>query len=80
MSAHSSPQLGVLCVDHFDSFVFNLVDEFERRSCVTRTIRSDSSFGAALETLESLPPKRLILLAPMRLALRIELRRPRMFW
>ena len=39
----------VLFIDNFDSFVFNLVDEFERRGCDVSIWRNDIPSEKALE-------------------------------
>jgi anthranilate synthase component 2 len=39
----SSDRVKVLFIDNFDSFTYNLVDEFGKRDCITKVYRSDTS-------------------------------------
>ncbi|MCP4605729.1 MAG: aminodeoxychorismate/anthranilate synthase component II [Proteobacteria bacterium] len=54
----------VLFIDNFDSFVFNLVDEFARRDCRVEVWRNNISADQALEIAVDLPAPRLIVLSP----------------
>lgn len=56
--------MNVLFIDNFDSFTFNLVDEFERRGCRVEVWRNDIAARRALEIAESLPSPRMIVLSP----------------
>ncbi len=53
----------VLCVDHRDSFVFNLVDALGRCGASVRTIRADLPDGALAAAVADLAPD-LVLLSP----------------
>jgi len=55
---------GVLFIDNFDSFVFNLVDEFERRGCSVSVWRNDITVERALEMAAGLPAPRLVVISP----------------
>lgn len=54
----------VLFIDNFDSFSFNLVDEFSRAGCHLEVWRNDLPAGEALQKALALPPPRLIVLSP----------------
>jgi anthranilate synthase component 2 len=54
----------VLFVDNYDSFVFNLVDEFARRGCAVTVYRNDVGVGTALALAAALPAPRLVVLSP----------------
>ena len=56
--------LNVLFVDNFDSFSFNLVDEFQKRGCAVSVWRNDVSAERALELALALDEPRLIVLSP----------------
>lgn len=56
--------MNVLFIDNFDSFTFNLVDEFERRNCRVEVWRNDIPAARALQIAEALPAPRLIVLSP----------------
>lgn len=53
----------VLCVDHRDSFVFNLVDALARCGASVRTVRADVDLGVLEGTVDELAPD-LVLLSP----------------
>ena len=53
----------VLCVDHRDSFVFNLVDALARCGALVRTIRADIEPGALRAAVDEFGPD-LVLLSP----------------
>lgn len=57
-------KLSVLFIDNFDSFVFNLVDEFERRGCKVEVWRNDITSERALELALALPSPRLLVISP----------------
>jgi anthranilate synthase component 2 len=54
----------VLFIDNFDSFVFNLVDEFAKRGCSVEVWRNDISSKRALEIALKLSPPRLVVISP----------------
>ena len=54
----------VLVVDNYDSFVFNLADEFARRGHRVTVWRNDISAERALELAEDLPSPGLVVLSP----------------
>jgi len=54
----------VLFVDHFDSFTFNLVDEFARRGAGVEVWRSDRPAHTLLARLEDMAGPRLLVLSP----------------
>lgn len=56
--------LSVLFIDNFDSFSFNLVDEFRRRQCAVQVWRNDLSAEEAMALAEQMPQPRLIVLSP----------------
>lgn len=55
---------GVLFVDNFDSFTFNLVDEFAKRGAAVEVWRNDTPAARLLERAEALPAPRLIVISP----------------
>jgi anthranilate synthase component II len=57
-------RLSVLLIDNFDSFTFNLVDEFVRRQATVCVKRNSLSAAAAWQCLLDLPEPRLIVLSP----------------
>ncbi len=59
---HAKPS--VLFIDNFDSFVFNLVDEFARRGCQVSVWRNDISIDKAITLAMELPAPRLVVLSP----------------
>ena len=54
----------VLLIDNFDSFTFNLEDEFAKRGCQVAVWRNDLPAARALELARALPTPRLIVLSP----------------
>lgn len=60
----ATEKLNVLFIDNFDSFVFNLVDEFEKRDCNVQVWRNDVSVDKALELYNSMKGPSLIVLSP----------------
>jgi anthranilate synthase component 2 len=56
--------VNVLIVDNYDSFVFNLADEFERRGHTVTVWRNDIGVDRALELIDALPAPRLVVLSP----------------
>ncbi len=59
-----SHPLNVLFIDNFDSFTFNLVDEFAKRGAAVHVYRNDLPAARALELALALPAPRLIVLSP----------------
>ena len=60
----TTPRLHVLFIDNFDSFVFNLVDEFARRDCEVEVWRNDVAVGQALTLVRELAAPALVVLSP----------------
>lgn len=56
--------LSVLFIDNFDSFVFNLVDEFERYGANVAVWRNDIPAEKALALVMEMPAPRLMVLSP----------------
>lgn len=54
----------ILFIDNFDSFTFNLVDEFARRGCIVDVRRNELTAARALELAMAMPSPRLIVLSP----------------
>lgn len=54
----------ILFIDNFDSFTFNLVDEFSKRGCTLEVWRNDLDAEDALSKARALPAPRLIVLSP----------------
>jgi len=54
----------VLFIDNFDSFVFNLVDEFEKRGCGVSVWRNDIPSEQAIEIAMGLESPRLVVVSP----------------
>jgi len=54
----------VVLVDNFDSFTFNLVDEFARRDCEVEVWRNTASAGHILERAESSGQRSLVVISP----------------
>ncbi|NLK42091.1 MAG: aminodeoxychorismate/anthranilate synthase component II, partial [Planctomycetes bacterium] len=58
MSRHSAK---VLFIDNFDSFTYNLVDEFAKRNCPTTVYRSDTPLKELIRAAEAFEPDLLVL-------------------
>ena len=56
--------LNVLFIDNFDSFVFNLVDEFERLGAKVDVWRNDIPAAKALALVNAMAAPRMIVLSP----------------
>ena len=54
----------VLFVDNFDSFTFNLVDEFAKRGAMVEVWRNDTPAEQLLKLAEALPAPQLLLISP----------------
>ncbi len=61
---HTGKPLNILFVDNFDSFVFNLVDEFALRRCNVEVWRNDMKAEKALELAANMAHPRLVVLSP----------------
>jgi anthranilate synthase/aminodeoxychorismate synthase-like glutamine amidotransferase len=59
-----NPSPSVLFIDNFDSFSFNLVDDFKKRGCDVHVWRNDISAFHAMTLALELPPPALIVLSP----------------
>ena len=64
MANETREKLNVLFIDNFDSFVFNLVDEFEKRDCNVQVWRNDIGVAKVLELYHQLQGPALIVLSP----------------
>ena len=56
-------KIKVLFIDNFDSFTYNLVDEFGKRDCPTRVYRADTSLDELKKVADEFAPD-LLLLSP----------------
>ncbi len=56
--AHS---VNILFIDNFDSFTYNLVDEFAKRTCPTRVYRADISLEQLRQAVADFHPDLLVL-------------------
>lgn len=54
-------QTKVLFIDNFDSFTYNLVDEFAKRNCPTKVYRTDTPLSDLVRAAESFKPDLLVL-------------------
>ena len=50
----------VLFIDNFDSFTYNLVDEFAKRDCPTKVYRADTPLSKLIEALDEFAPDLLV--------------------
>lgn len=53
--------INVLFIDNFDSFTYNLVDEFAKRNCVTKVYRADTPLDELKRVAEEFKPQLLVL-------------------
>lgn len=51
----------VLFIDNFDSFTYNLVDDFGKRNCLTKVYRADTSLDALKAIAAELDPDLLVI-------------------
>lgn len=51
----------VLFIDNFDSFTYNLVDEFAKRNCPTKVYRADTPLARLIQVFEEFAPDLLVL-------------------
>ena len=51
----------VLFIDNFDSFTYNLVDEFAKRNCPTKVYRADTPLNELIRAAEAFGPDLLVL-------------------
>jgi anthranilate synthase component 2 len=58
------PEVHILLIDNFDSFSFNLVDEFSKRRCPVQVWRNDISAAEAVKLVDRFPGPGLIVLSP----------------
>jgi anthranilate synthase/aminodeoxychorismate synthase-like glutamine amidotransferase len=56
-------KIKVLFIDNFDSFTYNLVDEFGKRDCPTKVYRADTSLDEIIKVAQEFAPD-LLLLSP----------------
>ena len=59
----SANQVKVLFIDNFDSFTYNLVDEFGKRNCDTKVYRADTSLDELIKVAADFAPD-LLLISP----------------
>lgn len=51
----------ILFIDNFDSFTYNLVDEFAKRDCLTKVYRADTPLDALSAAFEEFSPALLVI-------------------
>ena len=56
-------KMKVLFIDNFDSFTYNLVDEFGKRNCITKVYRADTPLAELIKVAEDFAPD-LLLISP----------------
>jgi anthranilate synthase/aminodeoxychorismate synthase-like glutamine amidotransferase len=59
----NTKSIKVLFIDNFDSFTYNLVDEFGKRNCPTKVYRADTALEELIKVYEDFQPD-LLLLSP----------------
>jgi anthranilate synthase/aminodeoxychorismate synthase-like glutamine amidotransferase len=57
----TSERIKVLFIDNFDSFTYNLVDEFGKRDCDTMVYRADTPLGELKRVVEDFKPALLVI-------------------
>jgi len=57
----TSEKIKVLFIDNFDSFTYNLVDEFGKRNCDTMVYRADTPLGELKQVAEDFKPALLVI-------------------
>ncbi len=57
----ATEKLKVLFIDNFDSFTYNLVDEFGKRHCVTKVYRADTSLDELIRAAENFAPDLIVI-------------------
>ena len=57
----SNENTRVLFIDNFDSFTYNLVDEFAKRKCPTKVYRADTPLDELVAAAEAFAPELLVL-------------------
>ena len=50
----------ILFIDNFDSFTYNLVDEFAKRDCLTKVYRADTPLDTLAQAFEAFAPALLV--------------------
>ena len=56
--------LNILFIDNFDSFVFNLVDEFAIRRCSVEVWRNDIGVEHALALVDEMEAPKMVVISP----------------
>ena len=56
--------MNILFIDNFDSFTFNLVDEFRKRQCVVQVWRHSVPTAEILQRMEDLSGPKMLVLSP----------------
>ncbi len=51
----------ILFIDNFDSFTYNLVDEFGKRDCVTMVYRADTELDELIKVADNFRPELLVI-------------------
>ena len=54
-------EVKVLFIDNFDSFTYNLVDEFAKRQCPTKVYRADTPLDQLIQVFDEFAPDLLVL-------------------
>ena len=56
-----NPKIKVLFIDNFDSFTYNLVDEFGKRDCITKVYRADTKLDELKKVVKEFKPALLVI-------------------